>query len=899
MKLAKPKSGKFAPSCSGCKKKFQLLIKEQPDGSFKYKTAPFKANPSKPSPTAKPAQSKRTPVELNATRAESSGQTRIPDGPATASDINQTRADSVRPSQAPTQTGPAAGANVSRTASAPAKKGRLGPYRLIKILGEGGMGSVYLANQTSLDREVALKVVKNHLSANPAMLARFTREAYAAAQLVHPNVVQIYDMGDDNGNSYFSMELVDGCSLHQLIGEKKKLDPEEAASYILHAARGLQCAHNAGMVHRDVKPGNLLVNQDGLVKVADLGLVQVPNQDEIDDSDVNQMVALSASKDLTRVGATIGTPYYMAPEQAKTAAVDHRADIYSLGCTFYVLLTGKRPFDGKSIEEVVSKHTNEPLIVPSQIVERVPGELSSIVAKMMAKRAADRYQSMGELIEELENFLGVKSSEAFTPDEKDAIAIETACKTFNSPATAKLRGVMPLALLAVSILFAFVTSFISWRLATGFLLMPFFAFAAYFVTSGLNTESVLFNKARELVYRGGVFVWLKWAFAAILLVAASFLVGTFPHWLFVGVLGVGLGAGYYFLIDLATAKARVPCLASAETLVRRMRVKGMEESTIQNFVAKYSPPNWEEFFEKLFGYEAKRRVRDQLATSNVGKQKKKFRAWRDGIFDRFSERLEAFTNDDDRKHLRQVEEAGLVATGVSAQDARGQASQMADAIVDNGDAIRIAQLEKRLAKADPKFEREQQREKIKAMLADARSGKYKRQESSMNRLSAKLDRFLGAYPRFLLGCCLIVGSLLWARQNDLLLSVDQLKELGEQGLAAAQDPDAANDAVESAKAQGQKMKDELSAKQTSSLWGLFHSFDSLIAGVVLLLSTIVFGWRMSIFVIPAAIVAMFGSSFGIPDFLPAAYQVPYLNTTTALIAIGLFCAGVVFGRREE
>ncbi|WP_157665078.1 serine/threonine-protein kinase [Mariniblastus fucicola] len=844
---------------------------------------------SAPAPTAVPATPSREKTKPNVRPAKSNSATDAATNPSA------TRQGQPKDEQTVAAAGAVAGPGK------PTRAGRLGPYRLIKLLGEGGMGSVYLANQTTLDRNVALKVVRSKLARNPKMLARFTREAYAAAQLVHPNVVQIYDMGNDNGNSYFSMELVDGSSLHDLMSEKKNLDPDQATSYILHAARGLQCAHNAGMVHRDIKPANLLVNQDGLVKVADLGLVKVPEREEID-ADVNELIAASASQDITRIGSTIGTPYYMAPEQAKSSAVDHRADIYSLGCTFYVLLTGKRPFEGKSLEEVVSKHNSEPLVLPSKVVERVPGELSAIVSQMMAKKPEDRYQSIGELIEDLEAFLGIKSSTAFTPDEADAEAIESACKSFNAPSTAKLRGVLPLALFAGSILLAFLTFFVSWKLATGFLLMPLFAVAAYFVASGLNHESVLFEKSRELFYRSGIFAWIKWTFAALLLVVASFLVGTFPHWLLLGVLGAALGAGFHFLIDVPLRKARREPIAKAEKLVRKMRIKGVEEATVQTFVAKYSANHWEEFFEALFGYAAKRRVRDELSKSETGKKKPKFRAWRDNVYDNLENRLESFANADERKHLQKVEQAGLVADGVSASDAKAQATQMADAIVDHGDSIRVAQLEKRLKEVDPEFARAQQRKKIKAMLAEARSGKYKKEQTTLERIGPVLDRFFGSYARFLIGSCLVVASLMWANNNDLLVSVDQLKELGQQGASVIQETvvtgetgDASVQAAESAKVAGQEMLASAS-KTTTPFLGLIDSFNPLIAGLILLFSTIVFGWRMSIFVIPAAIIAIFGGAFGIPDLIP--FEVPHLNKLTAVIAIGLFLVGIVFGRRE-
>ena len=462
IKLSKPKTGNFSPTCKHCEVPFRLSIRQLPNGSFKHKAS------LKPSGEVQNKADTQGPADEN---ANSQAETQVA--------RQQPLAD--------------------QAATTGQKTKRLGPYRLIKKLGQGGMGAVFLANQTSLDRAVALKVIKPSLSDNPAIMARFTREAYAAAQLIHPNVVQIYDMGEDRGKSYFSMEFVDGQSLKKLVADNP-LDPELAAGYILQAARGLQCAHQAGMVHRDIKPGNLLVNQQGLVKVADLGLVKVPDQDEIEGNDVQQMIALSASQDLTQFGATIGTPYYMAPEQAQSGSVDHRADIYSLGCTFYVLLTGKRPFEGKTAKEVASKHFSTPLVLPDQIRGDVPEELSAMVAKMMAKQPDARYQIMDDVIAQLEEFLGLKAAGMSTLSEDDAIAIENAGIAFNDMPLAPARGFAPAVLIAVSVAFALVTSWFNWKLASSFLLMPVFTIAIYFVTNGFHYSSVLFEKNARADY---------------------------------------------------------------------------------------------------------------------------------------------------------------------------------------------------------------------------------------------------------------------------------------------------------------------------------------------------------------------------------------------------------------
>lgn len=298
------------------------------------------------------------------------------------------------------------------TANSKSSVDRLGNYRIVKQLGAGGMGKVYLATQLSLDRSCAVKTIDAAWSQNPKAIARFIREAYAAAQLTHHNVVQIYDLGQDKGTNFFSMELVGGGSLDELLRAKGKLMPKLAATMILQAARGLKFAHDHGMVHRDIKPANLMLTNDGLVKVADMGLVKTAHSDESvveDPADVQAMMLASARSQVTVVGASMGTPAYMSPEQTDDASsVDKRADVYSLGCTFYALLTGKPPFDGKTVLDVITKHRSEKLTRPEVVVAGLPSVLGDIIEKMTAKSPDDRYQDLQEVIEDLEVFLELR-----------------------------------------------------------------------------------------------------------------------------------------------------------------------------------------------------------------------------------------------------------------------------------------------------------------------------------------------------------------------------------------------------------------------------------------------------------------------------------------------------------
>jgi serine/threonine protein kinase len=389
---------------------------------------------------------------------------------------------------------------------------RLGGYEVLKVLGKGGMGAVLLGRQLSLDRKVALKVMHPKIAQNPSFVARFTREAYAAAQLTHHNVIQIYDIGEDKGQHFFSMEFVPGQSLMDIVKKEGKLPAEVAVGYILQAARGLRYGHNQGMVHRDIKPDNLMLNLEGVVKVADLGLVKLPGGDLPE-----QAGALPPADDdtpgntnLTRTGAVMGTPAYMSPEQSTdSGSVDARADIYSLGCTLYVLITGRPPFEGKTALEIISKHQTEPITPPEVVVKRVPPALSSILLKMMAKRPEDRHQTMDEVIAALEGFLGLERTGPFNPKEEQADQLEKCAHQYQFRSKAGAKRSMGFAFFAACALGVVGAAFMGMTAVAGGLLgLAVMTPLAYFVIHGTLTGSVVFTKVRAVVFGMRFFDWL-------------------------------------------------------------------------------------------------------------------------------------------------------------------------------------------------------------------------------------------------------------------------------------------------------------------------------------------------------------------------------------------------------
>ena len=266
---------------------------------------------------------------------------------------------------------------------------RLGDrYSVRRSVGHGGMAQVYEGTDTVLGRTVAIKVLAPQFARDEAFVARFRREAQAAASLNHPGVVSVYDTGSDDGVHYIVMEYVAGRTLAQVLEQEGRLQPERAAEIARSVAQALSFAHSAGIIHRDVKPANIMLGSGGGVKVMDFGIAR----------------ALS-SQTLTQTATVLGTASYLSPEQAQGEAVDARSDIYSLGVVLYEMLTGRPPFSGDSPVAVAYKHVREDPPLPSSIAPEVPQELEAIVMKAMAKNPANRYASAQEMAEDLDRFL--------------------------------------------------------------------------------------------------------------------------------------------------------------------------------------------------------------------------------------------------------------------------------------------------------------------------------------------------------------------------------------------------------------------------------------------------------------------------------------------------------------
>ena len=260
-------------------------------------------------------------------------------------------------------------------------------YEIIEQIGTGGMADVYKAKCHKLNRYVAIKVMKSEFSQDKTFVSKFWAEAQSAAGLVNPNVVNVYDVGVENGIYYIVMELVEGITLKKYIEKRGRLPYKEAVSIAIQVANGMDAAHKHNIVHRDIKPQNIIISKEGKVKVTDFGIAKV------------------ASSATINTSASMGSVHYISPEQARGGYSDERSDIYSLGVTLFEMLTGTVPFDGDSAVSVAVQHIQDSIPLPSQLVEGVPVSVDKIVLKCTQKKTDRRYQSAAELIVDLKKSL--------------------------------------------------------------------------------------------------------------------------------------------------------------------------------------------------------------------------------------------------------------------------------------------------------------------------------------------------------------------------------------------------------------------------------------------------------------------------------------------------------------
>jgi len=921
-----PKPGRYTPSCPKCKGKLALTVPA--DAAVEWTTAKIAGEnpviPQEPEATAAnipaspPPKKKPAPVtnSFDATEATGNfGQAGVGDATEATGDFgrvppahDQTAVQGTS-DESPDQTaafgmsdktraGDGDGNTIAHTEAgeSPPKKTKkkkeptqveipetLGGYEVVKELGRGGMGAVYLARQVSLDRSVALKVMNTKWASDPIFLARFTREAYAAAQLVHHNVVQIYDIGEQQGINFFSMEFVEGKSLGDLLRKDGKVDVQAAIGYIMQAARGLKFAHDRGMIHRDVKPDNLMLNVHGIVKVADLGLVKTPAMTAEDDAlperaktdpDLKKSMSglRSLPSDITMAHTAMGSPAYMSPEQCKNAAaVDSRADIYSLGCTLYALLSGKPPFQGSNVFDVMAKHATEP---PAPI-SGVPKEVNACVMKSLAKEPGDRQQTMDEYVAELEKVIPGKGASG--PSEEHLSSLEACVQKFQSARMGKIRKALIPAFFLGCTLAAIIGLFVGGGIVTAALVgLMLETTLAYFVIDGMFGKSYVFRRTREWALGARLGDWAIGSLGLIVMVLVLWMVGLLWVWLGTAVLAVAIAFLFHFIVDRSLTSQRRSSVEDCEKMLKRLRLVGMDEEALRLFVAKNAGRSWEAFFEAVFGFESKLTVRPTVE-EQAGSKLPHHAAWRETLLARIEKALQARRDAKARKLIQKVETKKLEAQGVDRKEAASQAEAAAEVIVEQAAEIKAA-------KKKPI--------NVRAMLDRTEKAPKRLPKPAGYKLKKMLGVLSGFKFRFVAGLLLIALGALWVRAQ---IKLDQVAQAAG-GVTSAKTDDASQEASK----QAASSLSSLMARQNPLTLPLIGTtvnwvdcLNPLVAGLIVVLSAFNRRGLGIALQLGGAAIALFGH---LAEVIPAIGPVEPHQLTMA-VAVGLAALGVFVARK--
>lgn len=881
IKTPQAPAGVYAPSCPKCQVRFRLILSDKPpivmrleEGELSQSASLQASAAAETMAGASTAQFAGAPPDASALgsihstgalsggattslpASEETGLTRETsvgaNGHATKEWGNRERSASV---ESPNQ--PASEEN--RGPRPVAAKGKAQPVlagcRLLEEIGRGAMGVLYRAWRRATEQEVALRVISGELSANRLFVSRLTREAYAAAQIRHPNLVSMPGMGADKGSYYFLLEYVPGGSLASVL-ESGKPDVASAISYTLQAARGLKHAHDCGLVHRDLKPTKLLLTPLGVVKVADLAIVKaMPVHQAIEaegkgSSQRAAAVAAASSAGVKLANVALGTPSYMSLEQAENpAAVDPRSDVYSLGCCFYELLTGRPPLAATSAAEAASHLRRVPLTPPEVICPQVPPAVSAVVMKMIAVRPQDRYADMGQVVEALESLAGVKSSGPYNPTSSEAKTLEEAAERYNGAPARRLRNTAAFAMFAVWIMtFVFCALYggiwlASCALATG-LLAPL----AHLAISGRYLGSPIYRRLRELAVAAppaDIVAFFVGLFAAAAAVVSLGMAGPFAVAAVIAICGMGL---LHIAFDRRIRTQRQPPIASVQQLLGALRRKGIDEDSLRMLVARHSGPAWEDIFEQLYGYDAKLVARRRLPVGHGQRRRNKSRPWQDPLIAWLDAVLRAREQAHDRRHLTHTEEFRLVAERLTPAEARKRARDSAAGLVELARKVRhfeeVGPLHDATALA-------QKKSAIQAMLGAERQGKSQPPRRRAV-LGSSLAAVLGPRARLVVGSLLILLACLAALRKDAPpREVSSASNTGQQAI-----PSTPGESPSVALA-----KEAPSLVSPQAAWRILQPAA---AGLLLIALSPIRGRRIYPFAWSAAAVAWLGVMVGIP-----------------------------------
>jgi hypothetical protein len=732
---------------------------------------------------------------------------------------------------------------------------------LLQELRRDRLGPVILARHRATGRQVALTVLKPEWACLPRYVFRLVRDAFAAAQVGHPNLVRLLDLGEARGRLYFASELVNGSTLAEQVEQQGPLSPREAVAHALQAARGLMFAHGQGMVHGDLRPEDIIVDHEGVTRVAGLGLARTPE---------------SVAADITR--ETTG-PIPLGDRWVEQTRAAIRTDLCGLGRTLHYLLIGAPPvIDGPAPD------------VRPMVARGVPAGLAELVGTLIDTRPGHGYADLGQAVATLERSLNASVPGATIPREEHTRTLTECVTAFRASPTATLRRRLVLGGAAACALVVLLSLLARQpRVAAGFLGLGLMTALAYFVVNGVSRRTDLFTKARGLVLesRGDWLIGL-----AGLALFATTLVVFHLHWAYIGfaILGVGLALAIHFEFDRKVESERHEAVAEARAVLKTLRLQGVAEETLWQFVRTTAGDDWEEFFTALFDSEWARAARTPSDRGFASLVRKRSLPWRDWVTSWVEARQETRRQAREKPFLQAIEERGLVAEGVNLLTARRKSRRIAEAMVAVSAELRAAAREHT---SSPPPGVAGQSSVARAITQAAETPENVLVEREPGRLgpetSLAWNLLLGPRTRFLVGAALLAGCLLWVDQNGIVTGA-QIKDAATRAIEHPDPLQALRDTRIDVRVPLRTTPLHLPFLPRP-VSNLFHDFNAGAAGLILILSALVPGARVGLFAIPGAAIALIGPAIGIPSIGP----LDSMRTSMALGA-GVALLGAFFGK---
>jgi len=785
----------------------------------------------------------------------------------------------------------------------------LGGYLVLRLLGHGPRGRVVLAQPLSLEPPAVLKLLAADRTADPVFLASFTREAFAAAQIEHSNLVAVRELGSDRGHHYAALAWIHGSSGAELLESRQKLDPYQAAVVVLQAARGLKAAHAQGLRHRDVKPSNLRLDPAGRVMVDDLGLEMTPSLAAALEARQKSggYPRKRAATNEQPVRPVAGTPTFMAPEQAADPVTsDARADIYALGATFYNLVTGKLPFPGDDAVELIRKHQEEFPVPPGEFVPGLPRQISDITRTMMGKRPEERYPNMAVVVDVLEGMLGVHGNSAATILEDAGGTIRRAADALAQSSARQLRfRILALSAAIWLGLLCLLFSLGLGRPAFGVLGFGVSTALAALMAAGIVHDSELLHLALAAVLGGGLRSWLIGITGVLGAIAALWIWGGFLPW-FLVLCGGCLVATFHVFLDRPLAAERKLIIDPIRELMKGLRARGHGEAALRELVLRHGGDRWQVLFEPVLGHRA-------LATARFRQGKGASRlprpwvgSWRDALFSVLEKRLQGRR---DHRHLRlleKVEEKRLEAAGLNLLTARRKARRIAKALLVTAVEWREEQKLLDASELSPATQGPPLLERL-SVAAGQPEPVLEPHETQPNALLRRIDSWagilLGRGVRFLLGATLLAVLGIWMDVKGVV-TASQVREQATElyrvtrGAVEAADPTFFRQLRWVIPWNWRRLEEPLDLPWLADLLGSTLPASNLVVAAAILLVSLLSKRRVTGFLaLVGSLLAVFGPRWELA--IPAFLQHVNDNVQAQVLGILIMVIGWLWPRRKS